>query len=87
MINIQTFMTIGSGVHVYLSILRGCSLGTSDGRDLKECRSDDLRCHDTHIKFHDDRLRHASNIMGITSTIREGAVLVLLMGGMYEICR
>jgi hypothetical protein len=34
MINIQTFMTIGSGFHVYLSILRGCSFGTSDERDL-----------------------------------------------------
>jgi hypothetical protein len=34
-----------------------------------------------HIKFHDDRFRHSSNIKGIISTACEAVVLVLLMGG------
>ena len=37
-----------------------------------------------HTKFHDSGFRHSNNIKNITSTMRETAVLVLLMvsGGM-----
>jgi hypothetical protein len=42
---------------------------------------------DMHTKFHDDRFGHSSNVKGITSTIWEAAVLVLLMERMYEIYR
>jgi UDP-N-acetylmuramyl pentapeptide phosphotransferase/UDP-N-acetylglucosamine-1-phosphate transferase len=37
-----------------------------------------------HVKFHDDQFRHSSNIKGINS-IREAAVMVLLMIGIYEV--
>jgi hypothetical protein len=30
---------------------------------------------------------HASNIKVITSTVEEAAVLVILLGGIYEVCR
>jgi hypothetical protein len=40
-----------------------------------------------HIYFHHDWISHSSNIKVITSTIREVAVLVLLMGEFYEVHR
>jgi hypothetical protein len=40
-----------------------------------------------HTKFHDDWIRHSSNITNITSIISVAAVLVLLMKGFYELCR
>jgi hypothetical protein len=39
---------------------------------------------DISSKIHDDPLRHSSNVKVITSTILEAAVLVLLMGVIYE---
>jgi hypothetical protein len=41
--------------------------------------------HDICTKFHDDRFRHSSNIKVITSIVCEAAVLVLQMGGIYEL--
>jgi hypothetical protein len=46
----------------------------------------DLWLHDIHTNFHDDPFKHSSNIV-IISTISEVAVLVLLMGGIYKVCR
>jgi hypothetical protein len=45
--------------------------------------------HNIHIRFHDDRVRHLSNIKVFISTIFEAAVFVhvLLEGGICEICR
>jgi hypothetical protein len=40
-----------------------------------------------YTKFHYDRFRYLSRIAVITSTTRETAMLVLLMGWMYEVCR
>jgi hypothetical protein len=45
-------------------------------------RSGDLRWHGMQTMSHDDRFRHSSNIKDITSA----KVLVLLMGGIYDIC-
>jgi hypothetical protein len=39
-----------------------------------------------YTKFHDHQISHSSNIKVINSTISEAAVLVLLMGGIYEVC-
>jgi hypothetical protein len=39
------------------------------------------------IKFHDDPFSHSSTIKIIASKIWEAAMLVLLMGGIYEVCR
>jgi hypothetical protein len=49
------------------------------------CR-DGLRWHDIHTKFHEHWFRHAGNIKVITLTISEAAVLVLLMGMIYDVC-
>jgi hypothetical protein len=38
-------------------------------------------------KFHEDWSRNSGNIKVITTTIGEAAVLVLLMGRIYDICR
>jgi hypothetical protein len=35
--------------------------------------------------LHDSQLRHSNNIKVITSTVSEAGVLVLEMGGIYEI--
>jgi hypothetical protein len=40
--------------------------------------------HSIHTMFHDDRFRHLSNTKVITTTVWEPAVLVLLMGEIYE---
>jgi hypothetical protein len=48
---------------------------------------DGLRWHDIRTKIHYDQFRHSTNITIITATIREGGVLVLLMGGTYEVLR
>jgi hypothetical protein len=37
-------------------------------------------------QVHGDRFTHSSNIKVITETISGAAVLVLLMGGTYEVC-
>jgi hypothetical protein len=58
-----------------------------DGRDLRSMPLVCLRWHNIHIKFHGDRFRHSSNIKVIASTIAEAVVLVLLMGGNYEVRR
>jgi hypothetical protein len=50
-------------------------------------RLDGLRWHDIHAKFYDNRFRRSSNIKVIISTMSEAAVLVLLMGRIYEVCR
>jgi hypothetical protein len=39
-----------------------------------------------HTKFHDDLFMGSTNIQVISSTIREAAVLVLLMGWLNEVC-
>jgi hypothetical protein len=39
------------------------------------------------IKFHEDLFGHSGNINVITSTIYEAALLVLLMGWIYDVCR
>jgi hypothetical protein len=36
-----------------------------------------------HTKFQDDRFVHSSNIKGVTSTICEATLLILLMGRTY----
>jgi hypothetical protein len=46
-----------------------------------------LRWYDTHTKFHEDSLRHSGNIKVITYIVWEVAVLALLMGRTYDICR
>jgi hypothetical protein len=43
-----------------------------------------LRRHDIHSKFHDNRLRHSSNINVITATILEAAILLLPMRGFMK---
>jgi hypothetical protein len=44
-----------------------------------------LRWHGIHAKFHINQLRNSSNIKGITSTVCKTIVLVLLMGGVYDV--
>jgi hypothetical protein len=39
----------------------------------------------THTKIHDDRFRNSSNIRGITSTVRQVIVLVLLIRAIFNI--
>jgi hypothetical protein len=46
---------------------------------------DVLSWHDIHTKSHDDWLRFSSNIEGITWTVWEAIVLVLLMGEIYDV--
>jgi hypothetical protein len=49
---------------------------------IYELRSwDNLRWHDVQTTFYDDRFGDSCNIKVIASTIREKAMLVLLMGG------
>jgi hypothetical protein len=47
-------------------------------------RSDGLTWYEIHTEFYDDRFGHSSNIQVIASTIWEAAVLVLLIGGVYD---
>jgi hypothetical protein len=74
-----SFMNIGSGIQVILSLLP---------RQLEwlECwyhwwginevsHWDGLRSHDVHTKFHDDRFRHSGYVKLITSVVRGAAVL------------
>jgi hypothetical protein len=51
----------------------------------KVCCWNSLGWHDMHTKFHDDQLKHSSNIKVITA-ISEASLLVLLMGGTYDVC-
>jgi hypothetical protein len=51
---------------------------------LMEGIYDELRWHDIHTKFHNDLVRHLSNIMVITSTIWEDVILVLLIERIYK---
>jgi hypothetical protein len=46
----------------------------------------DLRQHDIHTRSHDDWFRPSSNIKGITLTIWEAIVSVLLMRKIYDEC-
>jgi hypothetical protein len=46
---------------------------------------DGLRWHYVHTESHDDQFRHSSNIEGITSTVWEAVVLVLLVRGIYNV--
>jgi hypothetical protein len=48
------------------------------GGIYKVCHYNGLRWHDKYINF---------NIEVTTSTISEAAVLILLMGGTYEVCQ
>jgi hypothetical protein len=43
--------------------------------------------HDIHIKSHEDRFMHSSNIKSTTATIWEDVMLVLLIEGIYDVCR
>jgi hypothetical protein len=71
----------------YLDSLRGCSVGTTQGKDLSDLWCMPLRWH-RHTKFHDDRLRNSSNNKGsITSTTWEAVVLVILMRVISQISR
>jgi hypothetical protein len=56
------------------------------GENYEVCQSDGLRWHDVYMTFHDDWFRHSSSIKGITSTIGEAVVLLLLIRGIYEVC-
>jgi hypothetical protein len=47
-------------------------------------RCDGHRRHDIHTKFHEEWFGHSGNGNVITSTIREAAVFVLLMGRVYD---
>jgi hypothetical protein len=51
----------------------------------EEWHWDGLRWHDIRTKFHDDWFRHSSNVKLITSVVWEAALLVLLMGRIYEV--
>jgi hypothetical protein len=64
--------------------LGGVNVG-SDGSDCEVNRWDGLRWHHIHTKSHDDQFKHSSNVKGITSTIWEAIVLVLLMRGIYDV--
>jgi hypothetical protein len=55
------------------------------GRIYEVCHLDGLRWHDIHTRIHDNWFRHSSNIKVVTLTISEAALLVLLMGGIYEV--
>jgi hypothetical protein len=58
------------------------------GRIYDICRWDDLRCHDTDlITFHDDQYRNSSNIKGVTLTMWEAIVLLMLARGISYIRR
>jgi hypothetical protein len=89
MIYVPSFMTICSGIGITLgllpSYLRGCSIGSFDGRDFLIYRWNDLTWYDVHIEFHNDRFRRWSNVKVSTSSTWETAVLVLLMEEIYEI--
>jgi hypothetical protein len=50
-------------------------------------RSDELRWHNIHSKFHEHWFERSGNIKAATSTVLEAAVLVLLMGRIYNVCR
>jgi hypothetical protein len=66
--------------------VRGCSFGIINRKDLWciRLRWPQLAWH-IDIKFHDDWFRNSSNIKGITSTIWEAALLILLMRGIYDV--
>jgi hypothetical protein len=53
--------------------------------EVHQC--DGSRWHDIHTKFHEDWFRHSDNINVIASKIGEAAVLVLLMGRIYDVRR
>jgi hypothetical protein len=42
---------------------------------------------DIHTKFNENWFGHSSNIKVITLTISEAEMLVLLMRGIYDVCR
>jgi hypothetical protein len=48
-------------------------------------RWDDFKWLDVHVKRHDCWFRHCSNVKGITSTIREAVVMLLLMRRICDI--
>jgi hypothetical protein len=65
--------------------LRGCNVGITDGTNLWGTPLKCPQCHDIHTKFYDDLFRQSSNIKVTASTIWEAPMLVLLMGGIYEV--
>jgi hypothetical protein len=67
-------------------IREACIVGTANWGIYVVRRWDDLRWHDIQAKFHDDGIRHSINIKVITFKIWRTAVLVLLMGGICEVC-
>jgi hypothetical protein len=69
----------------WMNNLRGCSVGIMDWKIYEVRLWDDLKWHDTHTTFYDDRFRNSTNIKFTASVILEVAVLVLLMGGLYEV--
>jgi hypothetical protein len=56
MIHIPIFMKIGTGFHgilrFYLSNLKGCNVGITDGIIYKLTRWDGVSCHDIHTMLH-----------------------------------
>jgi hypothetical protein len=71
---LPTFMKTGRGVKVILrfclSILKGCNVGTTDGEDLwcTPLKRVQVAWY-IYTKFHDDQLRHLSNITDTAATI------------------
>jgi hypothetical protein len=78
---------------IYLNNLRGCNVGITDRWDLWCMLLRRLHVAWLYIyiyiyiytKFYYYRFRNSSNIKGITSTILEAVVLVLLRRGIYEV--
>jgi hypothetical protein len=80
MIHIPSSMKVGTGIQAilrfYLSNLRGCNVGITDGRHLQSAPLRWAKGHDVYSKFHGYRSRHSGNIKVITAIILEVAVLV-----------
>jgi hypothetical protein len=64
--------------------LRSCSVGTSDEMDFLIFRWHGSRWHDIYTKSFDDQFRYSSNNKGVTTTIWEAVMLVLMMKGICD---
>jgi hypothetical protein len=74
-----------SNIKVYIKNVRDYSVGTTDERNFLNTHQDGLRWCNIHTQFHDERFRHSSNTKGVTLTVWEAIVLMLLIRKIYEV--
>jgi hypothetical protein len=74
-----------SNIQLCFTKLKNYNVGINDGAIYDVRRWNGLMWHAICTKFHDDRFKHLSIITAITATILEAVMLVLLIGGIYEV--